>query len=88
MGRPLIPRRALLLPLAALPLAAQWTPAEPDPLDPWQQLASVWNPFAEKLKHGVVDVKLWKKVVAQVDRIEDRKPCRRTENSRAGNEND
>ena len=48
-----------------------------DPSDPWQRLAAVWNPFAEKINQGVVDLKMWKKVVAAVDRIEDRK-CKST----------
>ena len=40
--------------------------------DPFDELAKVWNPFAQKRNAGVLDLKLWKKVVAQVDRIEGR----------------
>lgn len=43
--------------------------------DQWDELQVVWNPFAEKMNRGVLDAKLWKRVVAQVDRIEGRK-CR------------
>jgi hypothetical protein len=46
-----------------------------DPLDQWQQLAAVWNPFAEKLNGGVLDLKAWKKVVQAVERIQGAK-CR------------
>lgn len=56
-------RRTLLLALPQL-LAQQW--------DPWRELAAVWNPFAEKLNAGVLDLKLWRKVVKQVERIEGR----------------
>ena len=43
--------------------------------DQWQDLARVWNPFAEKMNRGVFDLKLWQKVVKQVERIEG-KGCR------------
>ena len=57
-------RRVLIL---AIPAAALGQSP-----DLWKQLADVWNPFAEKINHGVVDLKLWKKVVAAIDRIEGR----------------
>ncbi len=44
-----------------------------DPRDPWRGLVEVWNPFAERMNAGVVDLKCWRKVVAEVDRIEGRK---------------
>lgn len=39
-------------------------------LDPWQQLAQAWNPFAEAMNKGVVDLAKWKKVVRAVERIQ------------------
>jgi len=38
--------------------------------DQWDELARAWNPFAEKLNKGIVDVKLWRKVISVVNRIE------------------
>jgi hypothetical protein len=58
-------RRTLLL---AIPQAFAQQPP-----DQWETLRNVWNPFAEKLNGGVLDLKLWRKVVAQVNRIEGRK---------------
>ena len=40
--------------------------------DPWKDLGEAWNPFAEQMNKGVLDVKLWKKVLRAIDRIEGR----------------
>ena len=40
--------------------------------DPWRDLAEVWNPFAEQINKGILDLKQWKKVLRAVDRIEGR----------------
>ena len=55
-------RRAVLI--AAAPQLLRSQP------DQWHELADVWNPFAEKLNQGVLDLKMWKRVVRQVERIE------------------
>lgn len=57
-------RRELIL---AIPQAILRQP------DQWDELAQAWNPFAEHMNRGVLDVKLWRKVVAAVDHIEARK---------------
>lgn len=45
-------------------------PPPQDPNDPWQRLAEAWNPFAEKLNKGLVDLAKWKQVVRAVERIQ------------------
>ena len=60
----MISRRVLILAIPAAVLGQS--------PDPWKQLADVWNPFADKINHGVVDLKLWKKVLAAIDQIEGR----------------
>jgi hypothetical protein len=67
--RPLL--AAVASAIAAGPLSAGEFAAE----DPWTRLAYFWNPFADRLNHGVLDLKAWKRFVQEVDRIEGRKPC-------------
>jgi hypothetical protein len=61
-----VQRRALLLALPQL--------VAPAP-DQWDELRKVWNPFAEKMNRGVLDLKAWKRVVAAVEKIERKKLC-------------
>lgn len=56
-------RRTLLLAIPQVLLAQD---------GPWQQLAQVWNPFAEQLNKGVLDLKLWKHVLVAIDRVDGR----------------
>jgi hypothetical protein len=60
-------RRAIPLILALPQLLAQGLQS-----DVWTELKDVWNPFAEKMNKGVLDLKQWKKVVREVDKIEGR----------------
>lgn len=74
-----VSRRALLFALPAIAAGQITQPqgiVQPQASDPWQELASAWNPFAEKLNKGVCDLKQWKKVVQAVERIEGRN-CKR-----------
>ena len=59
-------RRAVIL---ALPQAAFKRQ------DDWTDLQKLWNPFAEKLNAGVVDLKQFEKVVRQMNRMAG-KTCR------------
>jgi len=54
----------LALPQLIAQSAQQW--------DQWHALEAVWNPFAEKLNRGVLDVQLWHKVVVAIVKIDGR----------------
>lgn len=41
--------------------------------DQWDELQRAWNPFAEKLNNGVLDLKQWQKVVTVVMKIDGRR---------------
>lgn len=60
-------RRCLVL---ALPQVIQQAI---QPYDQFRELEKVWNPFAERLNQGVLDLKQWKRVVDVVNRIDGRK---------------
>jgi hypothetical protein len=38
--------------------------------DQWNELSEAWNPFADKMNHGVLDMKQWKRVVKVIEKIE------------------
>lgn len=44
--------------------------AIPQAYDPWRDFAEIWNPFADKINHGVFDAKAWPKVRDAFHRIE------------------
>ena len=56
-------RRVIVL---ALPQAVQQAFEQ----DQWAELAQVWNPFAQQMNRGVLDLKQWKKVTAVVRKID------------------
>jgi hypothetical protein len=64
-------RAAVLLALALI--AASGFAQAPETYDPWNRLQEVWNPFAQKLNKGELDVKQWHKVVSAVEAIDGRK---------------